>query len=80
MYLWHPIVLFALSFSEASRPRYSAASLARDYAAVCSLTALVAAAAYVLVEAPFAALEKWAVDAGAAAAGRLLGGRARSAQ
>ena len=72
MYLWHPIVLFALGFSQVFQPRYSALDLAKQYAAVCVLTAVVAAGAHVLVEAPFAALEKWAVDAGAAAVGGLL--------
>ncbi len=72
MYLWHPIVLFGLGFGAVSLPRYWAGELAKEYAAVCVLTALVAAAAYVLVEAPFAALEKWAVDAGALAVGGLM--------
>ena len=78
MYLYHPTVLYVLGLSLASPPRYSPFFLAEHYTAVLMLTAGVASVAYVLVEAPFAALERWAVAAGGEAVAALLAGRERA--
>ena len=52
--------------------------MAEHYTATCVLSAGAAAVAYVLVEAPFAALEKWAVAAAGGAMALLHGGRGRA--
>ncbi len=73
--MYHPLVLYVLGYNASQQPRYSPAFLAEHYAATCVLTALVAAVVYVLVEAPFAALERFAFAALAQAAQGLLKGR-----
>ena len=67
MYLYHPLVLYTLGYAAPAQPTYSPTFLAEHYAATCVLTALVAGAMYVLVEAPAAALERLALGEGARA-------------
>lgn len=61
-YLYHPVVLYVLNLSAGASPRFSASFLATTYAATAVYAVLAAGVAYVLVEAPAAALEKLLVD------------------
>lgn len=67
-YLYHPVVLYVLNAAAGASPRFSPAYLATTYAATCVYSCAMAGVMYVIVEAPAAALEKFALDAAIKAA------------